>query len=98
VVHVVARRIEDTVIGWGRCKPIHGTSIQTEHVRALQVNAEDGWATLEQLLSSDDLRALRSDSRKLDVRPTEQVPVIRWAHREAIAAAGDDALGFIPYW
>jgi len=44
------------------------------------------------------LRGLRSIPENLDVRPTEQVPVIRWAHREASPRLVTMRWGFIPYW
>lgn len=58
----------------------------------------DGWPALADLLSADDLNALRHIASRPDVRPTQMVPVIRWAQAEPAPKLVNMRWGFVPIW
>lgn len=59
---------------------------------------KDGWAALATLLSQADLESLRTQEPRLDIRPTQRVPVIRWAKGEPTPKLVTMRWGFIPSW
>lgn len=59
---------------------------------------KDGWAALSSLLSQVDLEALRTQEPRLDIRPTQRVPVVRWAKGEPAPRLVSMRWGFIPAW
>jgi putative SOS response-associated peptidase YedK len=59
---------------------------------------KDGWGALATLLTAADIKALRNIEPRLDVRPTQLVPVVRWAKGEPAPKLVDMRWGFIPTW
>ena len=59
---------------------------------------KDGWAALTVLLTSNEIETLRNVKARLYVRPTEMVPVVRWAKGEPAPRLVDMRWGFIPFW
>lgn len=59
---------------------------------------KDGWASLVALLTSAAIETLRSIEARLDIRPTQNVPVVRWAKDEPKPRLVDMRWGFIPHW
>jgi len=57
---------------------------------------QDGWEALAMLLSPQDLAALRNVEPQLDIRPTTQIPVIRWAKDESSPRLVKMRWGLIP--
>lgn len=59
---------------------------------------KDGWPALADLLTPAELAALRSIESRPDIRPTQKVPVIRWAKGERTPRLVEMRWGFIPPW
>lgn len=59
---------------------------------------KDGWGALADLLTSAELANLRNIEARSDIRPTQMVPVIRWAQGEPVPKLVSMRWGFIPAW
>lgn len=59
---------------------------------------KDGWSALVALLTPAEIEALRSIEARLDIRPTQMVPVVRWAKGEPKPKLVEMRWGFIPTW
>lgn len=60
--------------------------------------AKDGWPALADLLTPAELAALRSIEPRPNIRPTQKVPVIRWAKDDPTPKLVEMRWGFIPPW
>lgn len=57
---------------------------------------KDGWPTLADLLTAVELTSLRGTEARPNIRPTQMVPVIRWAKGEPAPKLVNMRWGFIP--
>lgn len=58
----------------------------------------EGWSELDGTITPAEIQTLRNIESRLDVRPTQTVPVVRWAKNEPTPRLVNMRWGFIPVW
>lgn len=58
----------------------------------------DGWTSLAELLTGEDLTALREIEPRRNITPGSLIPVVRWAHGEPAPKLVQMLWGLVPPW